>query len=111
MAVLTLAAGSSPRSRRLSPRSGRVETNGESWRQTTSHGEHVGTEAYVVVDPLRRTAVLVRSGHSAHIQIPMSARGSMFPVRGSGLCSYTGVPSTSPTTQDKPPMHSPFTQP
>src|SRR2546428_6583383 len=28
-----------------------------------SHGEHAGTEAYVVVDPLRRTAVLVRSGH------------------------------------------------
>ena len=28
-----------------------------------SHGEHAGTEAYVVVDPVRRTAVLVQSRH------------------------------------------------
>jgi hypothetical protein len=28
-----------------------------------SQGEHAGTEAYVVVDPIRRTAVLVQSRH------------------------------------------------
>ena len=28
--------------------------------KTKSHGEHAGTEAYVVVDSVRRTAVLVR---------------------------------------------------
>jgi hypothetical protein len=28
-----------------------------------SHGEHAGTEAYVVIDPVRRTAVFMQSGH------------------------------------------------
>jgi hypothetical protein len=28
-----------------------------------SHGEHAGTEAYVVVDPVSRTAILVQPGY------------------------------------------------
>jgi hypothetical protein len=28
-----------------------------------SHGEQTGTETYVVVDPVMRTAVMIQSGH------------------------------------------------